>query len=367
MVEEEEKGQNQLTFKIGELTYEEKEDRISLLPDCLLLEFISQLPSTKEAIRTGTLSKRWQYLWTQVHNLIFEYHGDNHLLGDFFLFVDKTITQCRHLNLNKFKLITRYNTPFESQIINWIRYAVNCNIQYLWLTLWNTNDDIGFEFEICFDFFFANPCFIDLSLRGFKLNITGSISWNKLTRLSLLDGNLEEHMFQNVLSGSPLLESLRLHNCYGFKRIDITSKSVKSFVFYGYMSPGEDLDDIIEINAPHIVSLEIKGVCYLSKLSLLNVSSLVQAHLDYTNGEFDETPIYEYEVEMLEGFILSLRHVKELIIGDILIEIVDANSRLYSYSDYMESHDWSDSDSDESGDSDELLDDGPKSKGDENN
>ncbi|GJX62450.1 nucleotide-binding alpha-beta plait domain-containing protein [Tanacetum coccineum] len=319
MVEEEEKGQNQLTFKIGELTYEEKEDRISLLPDCLLLEFISRLPSTKEAIRTGTLSKRWQHLWTQVHNLIFEHHGQNHLLGDFFSFVDKTLTQCRHLNLNEFKLITRYDTQFELQVNNCIRYAVNCNVQHLDLTLWNTNDDIGFEFEICSDFFFANPCFTNLSLTGFKLNPIGSISWNKLTRLSLLEGNLEEHVFQNILSGSPLLETLLIRNCYGFKRIDITSKSVKNFVFYGYMSPGEDLDDIIEINAPYIVSLEIKGVFYLSKLSLLNVSSLVQAHLDYTN-EFDETPILEYEVEMLEGFILSLRHVKELKIGDTLIE-----------------------------------------------
>ncbi|GJV47418.1 F-box protein-like protein [Tanacetum coccineum] len=351
----------------------EIEDRISLLPDCLLLEFISRLPSTKEAIRTGTLSKRWEHLWTQVHNLIFEYHGDDDLLSDFFSFVDKTLTQCRHLNLNKFKLITSYDTDFEPQINDWIRYAVSCNVQDLWLSLWNTNDDMGFEFEINSDFFFVNPCFTNLSLTGFKLNPIGSISWNKLTRLSLLEGNLEEHVFQNILSGSPLLETLFIRNCYGFERIDITSKSVKNFVFYGYMSPGEDLDDIIEINAPYILSLEIKGVFYLSKLSLLNVSSLVQAHLDYTN-EFEETPILEYEVEMLEGFILSLRHVKELKIGDTLIEIlslleakglnfpsnlkiVGANSGLYSYSDYMESHDLSDSDSDESGDSGELLDD----------
>nr|GEX28624.1 hypothetical protein [Tanacetum cinerariifolium] len=201
------------------------------------------------------------------------------------------------------------------------------------------------------------------------------------TKEAIRTGNLEEHVFQKILSGSPLLETLLIRNCYGFERIDITSKSVKNFVFCGYMSPGEDLDDIIEINAPYIVSLEIKNVFYLSKLSLLNVSSLVQAHLDYTN-EFEETPILEYEVEMLEGFILSLHHVKELKIGDTLIEIlslleakglnfpsnlkiVGANSRFYSYSEYMESHDLSDSDSDESGDSGELLDDGTKSEGDE--
>ncbi|GKB05491.1 hypothetical protein Tco_0833686, partial [Tanacetum coccineum] len=57
-----------------------------------------------------------------------------------------------------------------------------------------------------------------------------------------------------------------------------------------------------------------------------------------------------------EGFIFP-SHMK----------IVDADSRLYSYSDYMESRDWFNSDSYESVDSGELLDDDPKSEGDEPN
>ncbi|GJR12661.1 F-box protein-like protein [Tanacetum coccineum] len=48
---------------------EEGEDRISALPDCLNLEILSRLPETKEAIKTSSLSKRWQYVWTSVPNL----------------------------------------------------------------------------------------------------------------------------------------------------------------------------------------------------------------------------------------------------------------------------------------------------------
>ncbi|GJU32931.1 zinc finger, CCHC-type containing protein [Tanacetum coccineum] len=101
---------------------------------------------------------------------------------------------------------------------------------------------------------------------------------------------------------------------------------------------------------------------------MLSLRHVKEIKIEDTLIEFEETPILEYEVEMLEGFILSLRHVKEIKIGDTLIEIlslleakglnfpsnlkiVGANSGLYSYSDYMESHDLSDSDSDESGDS----------------
>ncbi|WCJ17761.1 F-box family protein [Euphorbia peplus] len=48
-----------------------KVDRISDLPDCLIQHILSFLPSTKEAIRTGILSKRWKNQWSRVPVLIF--------------------------------------------------------------------------------------------------------------------------------------------------------------------------------------------------------------------------------------------------------------------------------------------------------
>nr|GEW96478.1 F-box protein At5g03100-like [Tanacetum cinerariifolium] len=50
----------------------------------------------------------------------------------------------------------------------------------------------------------------------------------------LRDVELDEESIQNILSGSPLLETLEFNECFGFRRIYITSKSVKNLVFYGY-------------------------------------------------------------------------------------------------------------------------------------
>nr|GFB18833.1 hypothetical protein [Tanacetum cinerariifolium] len=188
--------------------------------------------------------------------------------------VDKTLTQCRQSNLHKFHIRSSHDVRFESPFNNWIPYAVSRNVQDL-----------------------------ELNLPMFALD----------------QSYLSEGLIQNILSGSPLLETLELKDCYGFSRIDITSKSVKNFVFSRF----RDYGDIFEINAPYIVSLTIADDLWLSKLLLVDVSCLVKAHLDYKLDENFE-PIWEWEVlheDLLEGLILDLRHVKELKIGESCLEV----------------------------------------------
>lgn len=116
------------------------------------------------------------------------------------------------------------------------------------------------------------------------------------------------------------MKTLVLNECYGYRLLDITSKSINNLVFSGYVDPEDeydDIDDIIEINAPNILSLRIQGALLLSRLSLVHVSSLVEASLDYVEDWLCET----MEEEMLKGFILYLHHVKELKIGIICFKV----------------------------------------------
>ncbi|XP_050123084.1 putative F-box/FBD/LRR-repeat protein At4g13965 isoform X3 [Malus sylvestris] len=53
------------------------EDRISQLPDAILVDIISPL-RIKEVARTSVLSKRWRYLWTHVTRLNFDHHDGEH-------------------------------------------------------------------------------------------------------------------------------------------------------------------------------------------------------------------------------------------------------------------------------------------------
>ncbi|KAL8236103.1 hypothetical protein R6Q59_017184 [Mikania micrantha] len=375
---EEMHNQSEISLKrirFDEITDDEKgdEDRIGMLPNCLLVEILSRLPATKDAIKTGTLSKRWKNLWTSVSNLIFVHHDEDNPRSDFYSFVDKTLTQCRQLKLKKFRVCSSYDYRFESQVNNWIRYAIHCNVEELCLTFWNMECEAEFLLD---QFFFINSCFTDLTLSGCIFNPTGAISWKNLSSLCISHGNLDENLIDNILSGSPVLETLVLDNFYGYRRLDITSKSVKNLVFSGYMIPddvSDDLADVIEINAPKILSLTIQDDLLLWKLLLVNVYYLVEADLDYTKGIHYDTDPKQAEEDMLKEFILNLRHVKELKIGIFCFKVLSrleakgfifpsnlkvldvTSSPFYSDNDSLELSDWSNSDSAVSRDWEVLL------------
>ncbi|KAF5809064.1 hypothetical protein HanRHA438_Chr04g0162911 [Helianthus annuus] len=119
-----------------------------------------------------------------------------------------------------------------------------------------------------------------------------------------------------------MLETLELKYCYGYTRLNITSKSVKNLVFAGYVHAC--YYDIIEFNAPNILTLIVQDVLALRNFLLLNVSSLVEAHLDYKIPSWDYvTTLEEGEEEMLKGFILNLRHVKHLKVGISCSKVLD--------------------------------------------
>ncbi|GKA05685.1 LysM domain receptor-like kinase 3, partial [Tanacetum coccineum] len=125
----------------------------------------------------------------------------------------------------------------------------------------------------------------------------------------------DDDLFRSIISGSLVLETLVLDSCYGFEVLDISNDSVKNFVICGYSSEM----DTLRINAPHIESLRIKSDFDLKAMLLLNMYSIIQAQLDYSNTKvFYTMEMHEHHQmneELFKGLILSLSHVKELKVG----------------------------------------------------
>ncbi|GKC48537.1 F-box/LRR-repeat protein 25-like protein [Tanacetum coccineum] len=247
----------------------EEEDRLSLLPDWLIIvEILSRLESTKEAIRTGILSKRWLRLWTLVPNLVFHIQIDYESIGIFGVFppidgyysiVDQTINQCP-LNINKLYISAPYHFQVDANVTNWIRYAINRNVHEFHLIIPRLCA-VTSRFVLP-QLFFSGSSFTLLELNGCIFDQTGSIAWKNLKSLSVSRAKLDNNLIQNILSGSPLLETFKLEICYGFTRLDIPSKSFKNLVFSGFFDPDDRTrrvphEKYIEINAPYALSLAI--------------------------------------------------------------------------------------------------------------
>nr|POE61258.1 isoform 2 of putative f-box protein [Quercus suber] len=100
---------------------EEEEDRISTLPDSILLTILSSL-CTKDTVRTGVLSKRWAYLWTFVPSLRFTDYYFRHA-ADRANFVDNVLLLHRASKLTNFSVEVEYNPELKPRVDLWVRFA----------------------------------------------------------------------------------------------------------------------------------------------------------------------------------------------------------------------------------------------------
>ncbi|VYS70531.1 unnamed protein product [Arabidopsis thaliana] len=66
-------------------------DRISHLPDELILDILSSLPNAKDVAATMILSKRWRFLWTMVPRLVYDASYLDIDYGRFSTFVNRSL------------------------------------------------------------------------------------------------------------------------------------------------------------------------------------------------------------------------------------------------------------------------------------
>ncbi|GJV82290.1 hypothetical protein Tco_1522188 [Tanacetum coccineum] len=98
------------------------------------------------------------------------------------------------------------NSEFKSRANSWIRYAISRNVEDvdLWLRDVGVGQDFTFEDEL----FFKTSCITRMTLSYCRFNPpNGAISWERLECFCLFYVTLDEDMIENILSGSPCLES----------------------------------------------------------------------------------------------------------------------------------------------------------------
>ncbi|XP_065624036.1 putative F-box/LRR-repeat protein At3g18150 [Quercus suber] len=95
-----------------------EEDRISTLPDSILLKILSSL-CIKDAVVTGVLSKRWAFLWTSVPSLRFTH---TYFISSVYYAnaVDDVLLLRRALKLTNFFVQFQYMPDLKPRINLWV-------------------------------------------------------------------------------------------------------------------------------------------------------------------------------------------------------------------------------------------------------
>ncbi|CAH8269860.1 unnamed protein product [Arabidopsis lyrata] len=281
-------------------------DFISSLPDAILHHIFSYI-TTKVAIRTSVLSKRWKHIWYETPSLsIVCYRVDPNS-------INKTLRSYSAPKITSFD-VTMSNDVTAPEIDTWINLAVSRNAE-----------DLSLKFR--YNYRFPDTFFINSSLKQLSLNLGYSnlipkcvVSWSSLRTLSLNRCKMSDGSFAKILSGCLLLESLTLNLCDRLYHLDLSkSLSLRRLEVYG----DRWIEAPARIVAPHIHYLRLEN--YQRPSNLVDVSSLTEANLnlsyvlDYFTCEIVEAELLQF---MVREILVKLQNVKKLTIGGIFLQIL---------------------------------------------
>ncbi|CAH9140406.1 unnamed protein product [Cuscuta epithymum] len=283
-------------------------DRISALPDCLLVHIISFL-DLKKAATTSILAKRWQFLWAELRNLEFGFYHwgkskETKNTSDFVAWVNSIIATRRGNYLEKLRVTFKYEDCFAPDVDNWLEFAIKSKVKEL---------DLGTSFSkdlyILREMMYYNLSLTSLYLEGCILDPKRTIVWSSLTTLHLSRVDLPEYVVEKILSGCPVLNSLNLSMCRGFTCLEINSKNLCKLRVW---ESEEGSEPLLQISAPYLKDLNLWLSHRQRQLKLKNISSLVSASFDYSDSFGHLT---SEDVSNTKEVFEKIQHVEELNLG----------------------------------------------------
>ncbi|CAL9228940.1 unnamed protein product, partial [Arabidopsis halleri] len=284
-------------------------DSISSLPDDILHRILSFIP-TNFAIRTSVLSKRWRNVWSESPHLSFDHHGISSKS------INETLNNYSAIKITSFHLLTSLLNKIHF-VNSWIEFAISHGAVNLSLEFRDSRvRDYKFP-----DFFYTNSSVKQLLINVGPVELIPScnVTWTSLKYLSLSCCELSDESFPKILSGCPILETLRLHNYNSVKCLDLSQLLHLRRLDIDCCNT---IREPMKIMAPHIQYLRLRGQC-----TLLDVSSLIEANVDSSSVNYFFHSISYHEAEplklvMVQAMLEKLQNVDKLTLGVEFLRIL---------------------------------------------
>ncbi|CAF2121429.1 hypothetical protein BRARA_C01257 [Brassica rapa] len=257
-------------------------DKISQLPDELLLKILAMLPTMKDVVDTMLLSKRWQFLWMMVPRIKYNDTYKNPKYGSFSLFVDRSFF--RHEAPVIEALHFKVGSICGSEDIQaWMRCADKRCVRDLTIQVdtFTDKDSVLLPWSL-----YSGGCrmLVTLNLSNAVLvdDFTSPISFPSLETLSLKSMKYPSGEFvKNLLSNCNVLEDLVVEQCQAdnVNIFTVIVPSLKSLVMKTLDNRvGNDTQGFV-IDAPFLENLDIfhsSGFCIFENV----MTKIVDANVD---------------------------------------------------------------------------------------
>ncbi|KAF8099868.1 hypothetical protein N665_0236s0029 [Sinapis alba] len=256
-------------------------DRISLLPEDLILKILSSLP-TKVAVTTCLLSKRWCCLWKHVPKLLYnisrsDYQRASRFVYTFLSLNKSPVLESLHLSLGQ--------KGYSKDIETWTSVAISRGVRHLLYSQLSATLRLPRSLFTC-------ETLVTLTLVSAVIrDVPLTICFPSLKTLFLWFVDfLEDEIVTSLLSGCPVLTELnvsRFCNNARVKNFTIFVPSLQCLTIIEYFkkdsqAPGDDVGFVIK--APSLnsvtISSEFSWVC-----SLVKMPYLVKANVKLPHGD----------------------------------------------------------------------------------
>jgi hypothetical protein len=296
----------QQTVKRAKLSEAENKDRLSDLPDCVILHILSFL-NTEKAVQTCVLSSRYKDLWKHLPALILHsYSCDFPTVNVFTKFVSRVLS-LRDSSIPLQSLHFGYIGSLDPQLIKGVaNYAISYDIQRLGLSVYCDIEQlppsifscktitylnlsiypIGYGRKTVFPKSFNMPALTTLNLGNFDFCASDNNSraepfsvFNRLNTLVLRQCGMRDTLTLCISSATLVNFSMHSHS-YEFYEIELCTPNLGTFAFIGkpYQKvSGSGLSYVkhVDINA-EILSMDMQPPRFLLSwlLELVNTKSL---------------------------------------------------------------------------------------------
>ncbi|TVU44137.1 hypothetical protein EJB05_03570 [Eragrostis curvula] len=256
-------------------------DLISSLPDCVLGTIVSLL-DTDEGARTATLSRRWRHVWHAAplnlddDGLPFTFdRGDRLIVSVVTGILAAHRGPARRLALS-FVYLSRNAATFDA----WLRLPLLDALQEL---------DLCFYLDIPYPQLPVSVLRFAASLRALDLQncrfpaadcFSGSPAFPCLTHLSLYEVIIDEELLQGIVSNSPGIETMKLHNNFGHRRLSLSNlprlRRLAVAVKGCFMKREEEmeLDDLVVEDAGSLEQLILDRITYRPSVHITTATKL---------------------------------------------------------------------------------------------